>query len=66
MIFIEAYNETDRNFITGLSNLSESVLGMIYIIISGFLNHNWKYMMVLEFITFLIAGLFFLKSNEKN
>ncbi len=63
LIFLETYEEKDRNQIATYSNLAESTFGIIFVIIGTMINNNWKLMMFIEMISYLITGYYFIQSS---
>jgi hypothetical protein len=63
LIFLETYEEKDRNQIATYSNLAESIFGIIFVIIGTMINNNWKLMMFIEMISYLITGYYFIQSS---
>ena len=63
LIFLETYEEKDRNQIATYSNLAESTFGIIFVIIGTLINNNWKILMFMEMISYLITGYYFIQSS---
>ena len=60
LIFLETYEEKDRNKIATYSNLAESTSGVLFVIIGAMINNNWKIMMFMEMISYLVTGYYFI------
>jgi hypothetical protein len=63
LIFLETYEEKDRNQIATYSNLAESTSGVLFVIIGAMINNNWKLMMFMEMISYLVTGYYFIQSS---